>query len=275
MDPSTGNFGLSPSMMAITIVILLVALWTAYTWFYGGITVPLPSYKLGFVGSQNEEKKVTNTPPPVGMPGMPGIPPMKQEGFLGGRFKKAEGFGGAAHGTGSPDCLRSSSEGAALIALFHNLKSTMEEGPDDLRELTQLIGKLSCFKKDLVSPSYIVDATRRQKYTTTYDIEPIGETTGRCFAKTISPRDLGLSLDKWTARGELLVKRLCTSYRLTAKEVEKAQGLLRALIRDITDIARGACLQGEPMIAGKPGPREAHPHESEDYALLGEYTGYY
>lgn len=264
MDTGTGNFGLSPSMMAITIIILLVALWTAYTWFYGGVTVPLPSYKLGFVGSQEDKKA---------MPPMPPMPPT--EGFLGGRFKKTEGFGGAAHGTGSPDCLRSSSEGAALIALFRDLKSTVEEGPDDLRELTQLVGKLSCFKKDLVSPSYIVDATRRLKYATSHDIEPVAETTGRCFAKTISPRDLGLSFDKWTARGELLVQRLCTAYRLHAKEVEKAQGLLRAVIRDVSDIARGACLQGEPMIAGKPGPRDAHPHESEDYAVLGEYTGYY
>jgi hypothetical protein len=57
--------------------------------------------------------------------------------------------------------------------------------------------------------------------------------------------------------------------------VEKAQGLLRAVIRDITDIARGACLQGEPMIAGKPGPRDPHPQESEMYNVLGEYTGYY
>jgi len=261
MDSGYGyssNFGLSPSMMAITIIILLVALWVAYTWFYGGVTVPLPSYKLGFVGSQEK------------------VPPMDtNEGFLGGRFKRTEAFGGAAHGTGSPDCLRSSSEGAALIALFRNLKSTVEEGPDDLRELTQLVGKLSCFKKDLVSPSYIVDATRRVKYATSHDIEPVAETTGRCFAKTISPRDLGLSLDKWTARGELLVQRLCTAYRLNAKEVEKAQGLLRAVIRDITDIARGACLQGEPMIAGKPGPRDAHPRESEMYDVLGEYTGYY
>lgn len=258
---SSGNFGLSPSMMAIIIIILLIAVWSAYTWFYGGVTVPLPSYKLGFVGSQQA---------------VPPVPPMhKSEGFLGERFKQAEGFGGAAHGTGSPDCLRSSSEGAALIALFNGLKSTMEEGPDDLRELTQLVGKLSCFKKDLVSPSYIVDATRGQKYATSHDIEPVAETTGRCFAKTISPRDLGLSFDKWTSRGEMLVKRLCTSYRLNANEVEKAQGLLRAVIRDVSDIARGACLQGEPMIAGKPGPRDAHPHESEEYAVLGEYTGYY
>jgi hypothetical protein len=275
MDAGTGNFGLSPSMMAITIIILLIALWAAYTWYYGGVTVPLPSYKLGFVGSQNKEQ--TKGLPPKGTPAMPDMTTeaKAKEGFLGGRFKKAEGFGGAAHGTGSPDCLRSSSEGAALIALFRDLKTSMEEGPDDLRELTQLVGKLSCFKKDLVSPSYIVNATRGQKYVTSHDIEPIAETTGRCFAKTISPRDLGLSLDKWAARGELLVKRLCTSYRLHAKEVEKAQGLLRAVVRDVTDIARGACLQGEPMIAGKPGPRDAHPHESEVYAVLGEYTGYY
>jgi len=266
-------------MMAITIIILLVALWVAYTWFYGGVTVPLPSYKLGFVGSQNKEQ--TKGVPPKGTPAMPDLTAeakaeaKAKEGFLGGRFKRTEGFGGAAHGTGSPDCLRSSSEGAALIALFRDLKSTVEEGPDDLRELTQLVGKLSCFKKDLVSPSYIVDATRRVKYATSHDIEPVAETTGRCFAKTISPRDLGLSLDKWTARGELLVQRLCTAYRLNAKEVERAQGLLRALLRDVTDIARGACLQGEPMIAGKPGPRDPHPQESEVYAVLGEYTGYY
>jgi hypothetical protein len=267
MDAGYGNFGLSPSMTAIVVIILLVALWSSYTWFYGGVTVPLPSYKLGFVGSQEDEEKKQ-------IPPMPPMPPMP-EGFLGGRFKPKEGFGGAAHGTGSPDCLRSSSEGAALIALFRDLKSTVEEGPDDLRELTQLIGKLSCFKKDLVSPSYIVDATRRLTYATSHDIEPVAETTGRCFAKTISPRDLGLSFDKWASRGELLVKRLCTSYRLTAKEVEKAQSLLRAIVRDVSDIARGACLQGEPMIAGQPGPRDPHPIESNDYAVLGVYTGYY
>jgi hypothetical protein len=268
----SGNFGLSASMMAITIIILLVAIWVAYTWFYGGVTVPLPSYKLGFVGSQHKEVKKEKEP--MGVPPMP-KPSGESEGFLGGRFKRTEGFGGAARGTGSPDCLRSSSEGAALIALFSDLKTTVEEGPDDLRELTQLVGKLSCFKKDLVSPSYIVNATRGQKYSTSHDIEPVAETTGRCFAKTISPRDLGLSLDKWTARGELLVQRLCTAYRLSAKEVERAQGLLRALLRDVTDIARGACLQGDPMIAGKPGPRDPHPQESEVYAVLGEYTGYY
>jgi hypothetical protein len=275
---ATGSFSLSPSMMAIAIIILLVALWAAYTWYYGGVTVTLPSYKSGFVGSQIEmppmmKEALANHKEKISEP--PSAKAEKaKEGFLGGRFRK-EGFGGAAQGTGSPDCLRTSSEAAALVAIFNERNSSVEEGPDDLRELTQLVGKLACFKKDLLSPSYIVDATRSQKYATTHDIEPIAETTGRCFAKTVGPRDLTLSLDKWTSRGELLVKRLCTAYSLGASEVESAQGLFRALMRDISDIARGACLEGEPMIAGKPGPRDAHPHESDMYNVIGEYTGYY
>jgi hypothetical protein len=262
-DASTGIFGLNPSTMAIVLIVVFFALWTAYTWYYGGVTVPLPSYKSGFVGNK--------------------------EGFLGGRFTQGgkplvatspakaavEGFGGAAKGTGSPDCLRSSSEGSELIAIFNGRTSGYEEGADDLREMTQLMSKLLCFKKDLVSPSYIVEATRYQKYMTSHDIEPIAETTGRCFAKTVGPRDLGLAFDKWTSRGELLVKKLCTAYKLAPAEVDRAQKLFRFVIRDVRDIANGACLEGEPKIAGKPGPREAHPYESPDYAVIGEYSGYY
>jgi hypothetical protein len=186
-----------------------------------------------------------------------------------------EGFGGAARGTGSPDCLRSSAEGAQLIALFSDRQPSFEEGSDDLRELTQIVSKLSCFKKDLVSPSYIVEATRYQQFVTMHDIEPIAETTGRCFAKTISPRDLEIAFDKWSNRGELLVRRLCTEYQLSSQDVNKAQTLLRAVIRDVKDIARGACLQGEPRIAGQPGPRDAHPYEPASLQNLGEYSGYY
>jgi hypothetical protein len=267
-DTSSGIFGLNPSTMAMVLIVVFFGLWAAYKWYYGGVTVPLPSYKTGFVGSMVDKAKEVKT-----------------EGFLGGRFTQggrplvnagtSEGFGGAAKGTGSPDCLRSSSEGAELIAMFEGRNSSYEEGSDDLRELTQLMSKLLCFKKDLVSPSFIVEATRYQKYMTSHDIEPIAETTGRCFAKTVGPRDLGLAFDKWTSRGELLVKKLCTSYKLNPTEVERAQKLFRFVIRDVRDIANGACLEGEPMIAGKPGPRDAHPFESPDYAVIGEYNGYY
>jgi len=205
-----GIFGLQPSTMASVIIVVFFALWTAYTWYYGGVTVPLPSYKTGFVGSQ--------------------------EGFLGGRFTQggkplmAESFGGVSKGAGVPDCLRSSSEGARLLGLFEAREPSPGSSAScsglalgDLAELNELVGKLLCFKKDLVSPSYTVNATRQQRYVTSHDVEPIAETTGRCFAKTLGPRDLGLAFDKWTSRGEFLIQKLCTAYKLSPKEVDTAQ----------------------------------------------------
>ena len=328
----TGIFGLNPSTMAIVVIFVLVATWIAYTWFYGGVTVPLPSYAIGFRGSEGFRNSVglgsaqafvdssgavqgfvdssgavqgfrnisasiqgffdssgaiqgffdssgaiQGFRDSVGLGSAQGFQVPKfvkkedeeKKGFRNG----VEGFGGIAHGAGSPSCLRSSAEGAQLIDMFQEKTPKFEEGPDALRELTVLVGKLSCFKKDLVSPSYIVNATRMQPYSTTHDIEPVAETTARCFAKTISPRDLGISLDKWNSRGELLVKKLCTSYSLKQAEVETAQKLFRAVIRDVSDIARSSCLAGEPSIAGNPGPRDAHPYEKE--TDFGTYTGYY
>jgi hypothetical protein len=249
METSTGVFGLSPSTTALVLIIVAIALYAAYTYYYGGVTVPLPSYKSGFQDM---------------------IPPFTPNGS--GR----EGFyGGAARGAGVPDCLRTSSEGSALIALFSNRRNTVEEGADDLHELTQIVSKLSCFKKDLLKPSRIVDATRYQVYATSHDVEPVAETTGRCFAKTIPSRDFEIIFDKWTSRGMILIRRLCTATRMSTSEVEEAEKLFQALLRDVKDVARGACFDGEPSIAGKPGPRDPHPYVSQNLEELGPYTGYY
>lgn len=285
MEGETATF-LSPSGLAIGIVVILLCIYVAYTWFNGRPTVPAPTYINGFAnvkdasgtsGSVYSDALFADewfgNPPgkPTGPSALANPLPALLGG--GGSSGKAEGFyGGVAVGSGSPDCLRSSSEGAALIAMFN---SDPNDTNENLRELTQIVSKLSCFKKDLVSPSYIVEATRYQQFVTMHDIEPIAETTGRCFAKTISPRDLEIAFDKWSSRGELLVRKLCTTYQLSPEQVAKAQELFRAVIRDVKDIARGACLQGEPTIAGKPGPRDPHPFEAPGYVELGTYTGYY
>ena len=262
-DSQGGFLGLSPSTLAIIVIVVLIVVYGIYKFYKGRATGPSPSYITGFedmsgnVGSLFHRVKVF-----LGL----------EKPFPG---PKAEGFyGGVARGSG-PDCVRSSSEGAALLGMFEGRISVMEEGSDDLRELKQIVGKLSCFKKDLVSPSYIVEATRYQPYVPAHDIEPIAETTGRCFAKTVSPRDLELAFDKFLSRGELLLRKLCTEYRLTPAEVDQCEKLFRAVVRDVKDIARGACLQGEPTIAGKPGPRDQHPFEPEKYNEFGEYKGYY
>ncbi len=182
-----------------------------------------------------------------------------------------EGFGGAANETGVPDCLRTSSEAAKLAGIFQSAGYDN----DNYREFVELLGKLACFKKDLLSPSNIVDATRRQPFSTTHDMEPLPETTARCYAKTISARDLELSFDKWYSRGKTLINRLASICRINTKEQEEAKNLFEALIRDVKDIARGSCLQGIPVVGGKPGPRDAHPYEDPSLQDLGEYKGYY
>lgn len=203
---------------------------------------------------------------------MPNISPftdLKEE-------QKKEGFyGGVAVGAGVPDCLRTSSEAAQLYALFAAKKSAFEEGPADFKELTLLLNQLSCFKKDLMGVGKQVEATRYQPFATQLDMEPIAETTARCFAKTIPPRDLELAFDKWSKRGIFLITRLCTSANLTESEVRSAETLFAALIADVKDVATDACLTGTPTILAEPqaSPRDA---KAFDPGSSGrEYFGYY
>jgi hypothetical protein len=190
--------------------------------------------------------------------------------------KKQEGFyGGVAVGAGVPDCLRTSSEAAQLYQLFAGKVSGFEEGPADLRELTLLLSQLSCFKKDLMGVAKQVEATRYQPFDTQLDMEPIAETTARCFAKTIPPRDLELSFSKWSKRGVFLITRLCTSTNLSESEVQHAEKLFHTFVADVKDIATDACLVGTPTIQAQPqlNPRDA---TAFDPGTSGkEYFGYY
>lgn len=189
--------------------------------------------------------------------------------------QQTEGFGGVAVGAGLPDCVRASSEAAAVISFFLERKNTTEEGGDDLRELTLLLSKLCCFKKDLLSLAGVVEATRYQAYSTAHDLEPIAETTARCFAKTIPPRDLDLAFEKWSTRGGKLLDRLCTSYSATGAEIKDLKSKFAFVINDVKDIAKGACLSGTPMIAGKEVEAREKGYTKENLEEFGEYKGYY
>ncbi len=190
--------------------------------------------------------------------------------------QKKEGFyGGVAVGAGVPDCLRTSSEGARLHALFASRVSGFEEGPADLKELTLLLSQLSCFKKDLMGVAKQVEATRYQPFDTQLDMEPIAETTARCFAKTIPPRDLDLAFEKWSKRGIFLITRLCTAANLSDAEHTEAEKLFRAFIADIQDVAVTNCLSGTPTIQAQPqlNPRDATAYDPGSSGR--EYFGYY
>ena len=247
METTGAGFSLSPPVAALALIAVGMALWAAYVFYTGKASMPVPSYAMGFRG---------------------GV-----EGFGRG----VEGFGGAARGAGLPDCLRTSSEGAAHVALFDGKPCRTDGGAADLRELTQLVGKLACFKKDLLGPSHTVDATRKQEFVTSHDIEPIAETTGRCFSKSLSPRDLEISIEKWTTRGTRLVKRLSASFGLSPDDVEKAQALFQSQLRDITDLARTICVPSsqEQGVAPLPGPRDPIGIVTAESEAAETYTGYY
>jgi len=199
----------------------------------------------------------------------------KTSGFSDVSGGKEGFFGGVALGAGDPDCLRSSSEAAQLYSTFRSRTSTTSEGPEDLSELRLLLSKMACFKKDLLGTAQQVEATRYQAYATSMDIEPIAETTARCFAKTIPKRDLDIILEKWSTRAQTLVVRLCTSMNLSEAEHRQTESLLSALVKDISDVARSVCLAGTPTIGGKPVGRELSGLESADLQQQGPYKGYY
>lgn len=186
-----------------------------------------------------------------------------------------EGFGGVAVGSGLPDCLRTSAEAGQIVDFFLQKESTTGEGSDDLREMTLLLSKLACLKKDLMSPSGVVEATRYQPYSTAHDMEPVAETTARCLAKTIPPRDLALAFDKWSSRGKSLLSRLCTSYNATPEQYKMLMGNFNAVIKDVNAVAEQMCLKGVPMIMGQKVGREVSGHTFEDLDGLGPYKGLY
>jgi hypothetical protein len=189
--------------------------------------------------------------------------------------KAAEGFGGVAVGSGVPDCLRTSSELAKVVDFFLSKSSSTEEGADDLREFILLSSKLACFKKDLIGVAGVVEATRYQPYSTAHDIEPVAETTSRCFAKTIPPRDLNLIVDKWGTRGEKLIGRLCTSYDVSPSDVKELLKTFKDGLNDVNDVAKQVCFSGSPMIAGVAQVRMPSGYESPNLVDLGPYKGYY
>jgi hypothetical protein len=257
--PTTGGNAFVFSMIALFIAALVA--FVGSFWWASCKTMPIMNEGFTYVTSL------------LASAGQSGSAPVG--GFQNGPAA-VEGFAGPAVGAGQPDCMRSSKDCAALYDLLSSRSVTTEEGPDDLRELKVILSKISCFKRDLTGAAGVVHATYNQKFATSHDLEPVAETTARCFAKTIPQRDLALSLDKWGSRGTFLIKRLCTSENLSESEEKEALRLFGDAMADINDIALGVCCNGgKVMIAGQEGPRMVSGYEDPSISGLREYKGYY
>jgi len=187
----------------------------------------------------------------------------------GKQSQLAEGFfGSVARGAGHPDCLRTLNAGPELLEAV-----AKAQGSADYAEFQLLLSKLGCFKKDIMSPSGIVEATRYQPYETAHDRQPVAEVAATCLNRTIAPRDLDITFKTWHDRGKVLLLRLCTLANLKEGEVVKLEKLYVSAVDDVFMIAKGRCIAtpGEQEAAA----HDAQPFEAEETKNLREYNGYF
>ena len=177
-------------------------------------------------------------------------------------------FGSVARGAGHPDCLRTLNAGPQLLDGV-----AAAQGSADYAEFQVLLSKLGCLKKDIMSPSGIVEATRYQPYETAHDRQPVAEVAATCLNRTIAPRDLDITFKTWNDRGKVLLKRLCTLANLKEGEVVQLEKLFVSAVDDVFVIAKGRCIAtpGEQ----EAGAHDAQPFEPQETKNLREYNGYF
>jgi len=184
-----------------------------------------------------------------------------------------EGFQGPTLGVSDIPCGQESADAIALSELFSSKVSTTGDGEDDLKEFKLILSKLCCIKHDLVSPSQIVSSTLNVPYQNTHDRENPADTVARCFTKSVPIRDLDISFATWKERGDLLLRKLCTSYTLTESESESAKKHFMACWMDTFIVAKEVCVvpDGKESV----NPRDLRGFTPETVKDLGKYNGYY
>jgi hypothetical protein len=168
--------------------------------------------------------------------------------FFTPKYKRVdEGFfGGVARGSGHPDCLRTLPEGSEILDVLLGrveANKAVSEGSADYREFQLILSKLGCLKKDLMSPSGIVEATRYQAFETAHDRINVAEVCAMCLSKTIPSRDLDIIFATWRDRGRVLLRKLCTEAQLNEAQVVKLETLFNKAWSDVYDIAKSQCLK--------------------------------
>ena len=168
--------------------------------------------------------------------------------FFTPKYKRVdEGFfGGVARGSGHPDCLRTLPEGSEILDVLLGrveANKSVSEGSADYREFQLILSKLGCLKKDLMSPSGMVEATRYQAFETAHDRINVAEVCAMCLSQTIPSRDLDIIFATWRDRGKVLLRKLCTEAELTEQQVVRLDGLFKKAWEDVYDISKSRCLK--------------------------------
>jgi hypothetical protein len=188
-----------------------------------------------------------------------------------------EGFyGGAVTGSSNLPCGRVSSEAEQLYALFSSKKLFVgEEGSKNLTDLKNLLSKLTCFKRDLMSPGKTITAIKELGFSTHMDIQQVADLTGRCFSKIVPERDLEIQFIKWRDFGMDVIRRLCTAGNISEAERTHAETLFSAVWKDVQSVAQGECISPppkDPYVRSRLDPAANTPNQLQN---LRPYDGYY
>ena len=158
-------------------------------------------------------------------------------------FDTTEGFTTTAiHPTRMPECVARSTDAQKLLERIATI------GNDVAEELRLLVSKLCCMETDIAAPSAGVYRTQHIQFRTSHDMEPPSSLVGRCLRNAVNQRDIDLIIEKFTARGHILVKELCADPQ-AKNEFDNVVGRLRLAMTSF-------CLKESPHMDRPSGPRD-------------------
>ena len=165
-----------------------------------------------------------------------------------------------------PECVTRSTYAQSLLARFGSYPLTHE----DAAELRQLVSKLCCMEADIAAPSAGVYRTLNFQFRTSEDMEPPTTIVGRCLRNAVNKRDIELILEKFQARGHILIKQLCKGTTVDGAAAAKE---FDAVVNRLQFAMMSFCLGKQPSMDKPEGPRDPGFWETDEVAELSQYQG--
>jgi len=174
-----------------------------------------------------------------------------------------EGFATTAvHPLRVPECVARSTDAQKLLARFAGINN------DAAEELRLLVSKVCCMEADIATPSAGgTPRTLRIQFRTSHDMEPPSSLVGRCLRNAVNKRDIDLIIEKYKARGLVLIKQLCTG------DVKEASAEFDKVVARLQFAMTTFCLTPQPSMDRPTGARDLGFFEPKNVAGLEQYEG--
>jgi hypothetical protein len=177
-----------------------------------------------------------------------------------------EGFSTAAavNQNVMPACVTRSTDAQSLLARI----SSYPLGHEGAAELRQLVSKLCCMEADIAAPSAGVYRTMNFQFRTSEDTEPASTIVGRCLRNATNKRDIEIIVEKFKARGHVLIRQLCKGSDVT-EGLKEYDAVVARLLFAMTSF----CLGKQPSMDRPIGARDMGFWEPEEVSELSQYQG--